>query len=217
LRVATLAAGLVLPAFALADDVRLRDQSVVHGTVLAVTATTLELDRCGVRETYLRSMVEGVGFAPQSCATSPAMAEGTSELSGLPAATALTVRLRAPVDSEKEPVGQVFAGYVREAVMQGPRVIVPQGAPVLLELRADPGTGLEPRPALLLIALRDGIRWRTLAPALALDVERTRAGSSTADALQLGGPRLAASTSVPLVFVVPGPLVAAGQASMQRP
>lgn len=223
-RVACALAGLAMVAAAAADEVRLRDGTIVGGNVLAVTATTLELDHCGVRESYLRSEVAGMGFAPGACAD--AAPDAASARDTLPPGTAIVVTLRSPIDSGNEPVGQVFQGRVRDAVLQGPRVLLRQGAPVLLELRAGGRDDTSGALGLWLTAIRNGADWTTMAPALPVDAARTRAAAGAReaadDALSLSGPRLVMPVVAPLVFVaggVPDPdrRAVAASASVQRP
>jgi hypothetical protein len=131
------------------DRVTLLDGATLHGSVTHLDADGIEVAQCGSRTTYLRSKVRSIEFNPMEAApkggasmAACAIAAMATRSATLAAGTRLVVKTSRPIDSTREPIGQVFGGSIAESVSQGELLLIRKGAPALLQLQSVQHQGL---------------------------------------------------------------------------
>jgi hypothetical protein len=146
-------AAAVLCQCAVADNLVLGDGARLAGRVHRLDADAVELTSCGSRRMYLRAAVRSIEFnqAAGECSKEP------PDLAPVSPGTKLLVKLTRPIDPVRDPVGQVIGGSLVQPVSLGDRLLIRDGAPVLMRLQ--PARGGAGPPVLHITAVRLDSGW----------------------------------------------------------
>jgi hypothetical protein len=134
---------LILPAVLLgsvvvhADIVRFRNGDSIQGTVVSANSKEVRLsDSTGNGFSFATADVEAVFFSappppppPPTTAPAPPPAMQTS----LPAGLTISVRLIDGIDVDKTAAGETFRASLDDPIILNGQVVVPRGAPAMLE------------------------------------------------------------------------------------
>lgn len=130
-------------AAALADTLTLKNGKVIEGTFLGKTGDSIEFDAGGIKMTVQASDVSNLdlGASAASSATTPTPAAKEAPAAApvtptvaqdleVPAGTALTIRLREPLSSDKNGAGYRFSAVLEGGLTAGDQIVIPQGSTV---------------------------------------------------------------------------------------
>ena len=133
---------LMLPAVLLvsvlvhADIIRFRNGDSIQGTVVSANSKQVRLtDSTGNGFSFATADVEAVFFSPPPSPPPPtaAPAPPTPMQATLPAGSTISVRLIDAIDVDKTAAGETFRASLDEPIILNGQVVVPRGAPAMLE------------------------------------------------------------------------------------
>jgi hypothetical protein len=125
---------LVIPLLAgsaFGDTIVLKNGTSINGALVNMDAREIGLRRCGRVEYFAKDDVNSIQVqpvaGPEVCAAARSKVE-------LPSGFSIRAQMAEHVDSLREPRGQVFLGKLEQPVTVDDRIVVPQGARLLVEL-----------------------------------------------------------------------------------
>jgi hypothetical protein len=132
-----LAAILVVSVVAHADIVRFRNGDSISGTVVSANSKEVRLtDPTGNGFSFATADVEAVFFSPPPPPPPPpttAPAPPPPMQATLPAGMTISVRLIDGIDVDKTAAGEMFRASLDDPIIINGQVVVPRGAPAMLE------------------------------------------------------------------------------------
>jgi len=136
-----IAALLLVGVLVHADIIRFRNGQAVEGTLLSANSQEIRIRNSQGKVLSIRTAdVEAVFFSappppppPPKPAATEAPAPPPARRATLPAGMAISVRLIDGVDVDKTAAGEMFRASLDEPIMLNGEVIVPRGAPAMLQ------------------------------------------------------------------------------------
>src|SRR5258708_16158283 len=145
-----------------AETLALRDGSIMRGKLQSMDAQEVRIERCGRVEQYAREGVKSIGL--ESADGGEACGASSQPNVELPAGMRIALRILDYIDSQREPVGQVFRARLEAAIEVDGRILVSRGSPIILGLVEKGGTMTQPRTALDLVGVQLDKRWARFEP-----------------------------------------------------
>ena len=115
-----------------AETLTLRDGSIIRGKLQSMDAQEVRIERCGRVEQYAREGVKSIGL--ESADGGEACGASSQPNVELPAGMRIALRILDYIDSQREPIGQVFRARLEAAIEVDGRILVSRGSPIILGL-----------------------------------------------------------------------------------
>jgi hypothetical protein len=144
-----------------AETLLLRNGSVVSGKLQSMDSQEIKIERCGRIEQYAREEIKSIGLESADERTCGAWSPSNVEL---PAGTSVKLRILDHIDSQHEPIGQVFRAQLEAAIEMEGRILVSRDSPVIVGLVQTGGTTSQLRPTLDLVGVHLGRQWARIEP-----------------------------------------------------
>jgi hypothetical protein len=131
-----LPAVLIVGVVAHADIIRFRNGDSIQGTVVSANSKEVRLtDSTGNGFSFATPDVEAVFFSPPPLPPPPTAAPAPPPpmQATLPAGSTISVRLIDAIDVDKTAAGETFRASPDEPIIPNGQVVVPRGAPAMLE------------------------------------------------------------------------------------
>jgi hypothetical protein len=145
-----------------AETLMFRNGSAVNGKLQSMDAQEVRIERCGRVEQYAREEVRLISL--ESAGSGELCAPSSQPNGKLPAGMSIALQMLDYIDSQREPVGQVFRAKLEAALEVDGRVLVSRGSPFIVRMVQTAGTTSQPRLALDLVGVQLGKQWARIEP-----------------------------------------------------
>ena len=145
-----------------AETLTLRNGSAVDGKLQSMDAHEVGIERCGRVERYAREEVKSISL--EFVESGERCAEPSQPNIELPAGMSITLQVLDYIDSQREPVGQVFRAKLKSALEVDGRILVSRGSSFIVRMVQTGEKTSELNLALDLVGVQLGKQWARIEP-----------------------------------------------------
>jgi len=171
---------VILCAFgmATADELKLRDGSLIKGTFISGNQSAIVFDFHGEVEAFAIADVVTITFTEAAAPpAAPATATAAPAVATVPAGTRLTVRMSSDLDSKRHSSGHKFTTSLEGDLVAGGQVVVPRGSKVYGQLVSAKSSGRLAGRSEMTIVLTDIMINNQLVPITTSEVKALTEGT----------------------------------------